>query len=91
MPISPTTEQIENSLRWWIAVGSGLASRYVTPANSGKPAHNDPYATLLLVSQSQPGKPVQRRELDGAGDIDEGYAGRHTRAVQCPVVQGRRG
>ena len=69
--ISPTTEQLENSLRWWIALGSGLASRYVTPANSGRPAHNDPYATLLLVSQSQPGKPVQRRELDGAGDIDE--------------------
>ena len=69
--ITPTTEQIENSLRWWIALGSGLHSRYVTPANSGTPAHNDPYATLLLISQSQPGKPVQRRALDGAGDIDE--------------------
>ena len=71
MAISPTTEQIENSLRWWIALGSGLDSKYVQPANSGKAAPNVPYATLLLVSQSQPGKPVQRRVLGGAGDIDE--------------------
>ena len=69
--ITPTTEQIESSLRWWIALGSGLESKRVSPANSGKPAHNDPYATLLLVSQSQSGKPVQRRALDGADDIDE--------------------
>ena len=69
--ITPTPEQVENSLRWWVALGSGLASKYVSPGNSGKPAHNDPYATLLFILDTQPGKPVQRRVLDGAGDIDE--------------------
>ena len=69
--ITPTTERIENSLRWWIALGSGLDTKFSNIGNSGKPAHNDPYATLLLISQSQPGKPVQRRALDGAGYIDE--------------------
>ena len=70
--ITPTTEQIENSLRWWIALGSGLESRYVQPGDSNsRPAPNVPYASLLLISMSQPGKPVQRRVLDGAGDIVE--------------------
>ena len=72
MAISPTTEQIENSLRWWIALGSGLESRYVRRGDTiSIPAPNAPYATLLLISSSQPGKPVQRRVLDGAGDIEE--------------------
>ena len=69
--ITPTTEQIENSLRWWIALGSGLDAKFVNPANTGRAAPNEPYATLLFVSDSQPGKPVQRRVLDSAGDIDE--------------------
>ena len=69
--ITPTTEQLENSLRWWIAMGSGLKSKYCQPQNSGNPAPNVPYATLLFISDSQPGKPVQKRVLDGSGDIDE--------------------
>ena len=71
MTITPTTEQLENSLRWWIAMGSGLESKYCQPQNSGNPAPNVPYATLLFISDSQPGKPVQKRVLDGSGDIDE--------------------
>ena len=70
--ITPTTEQVENSLRWWIALGSGLASRYVQSGDSNsRPAPNLPYASLLLIRPSQPGKPVQRRVLNSDGDIDE--------------------
>ena len=69
--ITPTPEQVENSLRWWIAVGSGLDPKYCQPANSGKPAPNDPYATLLFVGDLQRGKPVQRRVLDADGNIVE--------------------
>ena len=66
--ITPTTEQIENSLRWWIALGSGLHPKWCQPANSGKAAPNVPYATLLFVIDDKPGKPVQRRVLDSAGE-----------------------
>ena len=71
MPVSPTTEQIEASLRWWVALGSGLTPSMVQPANSGQPAPNEDYATLLMVRDSQPGKPVQRRVIGNDGDVDE--------------------
>ena len=69
--ISPTTEQIERSLRWWVALGSDLAPSMVQPANSGQPAPNEDYATLLMVRDTLPGKPVQRRVIRGDSDIDE--------------------
>ena len=50
MAITPTTEQLENSLRWWIALGSGLDSKFVSflENSNSKPAHNDPLRFTLL-------------------------------------------
>ena len=65
--ITPPTAQLEASIRWWVAMGSGLTPQYVMPGNSGRPAPNESYATVLLISTSQRGRPVHvlRRDDDG--------------------------
>ena len=56
---------------------------------SGTPAHNDPYATLLLVSQSQPGKPVQGLS-PRLGGTDGGTNNLHFLAGLSPRLRGNR-
>ena len=82
----PTTDQIEGSIRWWVALGSGLDPKYVQPGNSGRPAPNEPYATVLLINSSQPGRPWRDGSLiDHAGEPDDDMISETTVAV----VRGR--
>ena len=72
--------------------GQRLGFQVRPPANSGKAAAPTSHTLrCCFVRDSQPGKPVQRRVLDGAGDIDESTMAVVRGQLQHPVVQGWRG
>ena len=58
---------LERCIRAYVAEGSGLEPSRVRPGNTAFPRGEDPFATLLLVSDRRRGSPHYHQLHDGAG------------------------
>ena len=65
--IEPTTQRLDEVVRDYVAMGSGLDSDTdVIPGNDGGPSPNHLFATVLLVEDESPGVPfVRHTDVEG--------------------------
>ena len=65
--IAPTTIDLEDAVRGFVAAGSGLDLNQVIPANDGGPAPTDLFASVVLIHNAIEGIPatVSRLTEDG--------------------------
>ena len=64
---APTTQDLERSIRAYVAAGSGLASSQVIPGYTDGPAPNGLYASVLLINEAIQGIPGTIFNLSESG------------------------
>ena len=64
---APTTQDLERSIRAYVAAGSGLASSQVIPGYADGPAPNGLYASVLLINEAIQGIPGTIFNLSESG------------------------
>ena len=71
--IAPTTIDLEDAVRGFVAAGSGLDLNQVIPGNAGGPAPTDLFASVVLIHNAIRGIPATASRLTGDGlSLDAG-------------------
>ena len=60
--MTPQTLTLDQTLRWFVAAGSGLDRGLVIPGNSKGPRPKDAYASLLLIDDNRLSYPIRYQQ-----------------------------